>query len=64
MILLDFNECSLSVFEYGGNAGNKLGIIHEGHNWMLKFPKSTKNMLNVQLSYTNSSVCEFVGSHV
>lgn len=49
---------------YGGMAGSKDGIIIGDMNWLVKYPKSTKNMHGVDVSYTNSPVCEYLGSHV
>ena len=50
---------------YGGHAGSKLGIQIDGENWMLKFPKSTRNFNSkVEMSYSTSPLSEYIGSHV
>ncbi len=43
MKIMDFSSCPLSKrnLEYGGRAGEKKGILFEGSNWILKFPKKT-----------------------
>lgn len=52
---------------YGGAAGRKLGVTSSvGHDYMLKFPASFKgrDLKNVEVSYGNNSLAEFVGSHI
>ena len=51
---------------YGGTAGRKIGISYEGKDYILKFPGNLKaqNMKNIQLSYSNSPVCEYIGSKI
>lgn len=51
---------------YGGAAGIKIGVTVDGVDWLVKFPGNlkSKDMENIKLSYSNSPVCEFVGSHV
>lgn len=50
---------------YGGAAGFKDGIVYNASNWLVKYPKSTKNMDKVfELSYTTSPLSEFLGSHI
>ncbi len=51
---------------YGGTAGRKQGIIYEGKNYILKFPCNLKEqqVKNIQLSYSNSPVCEYIGSQI
>lgn len=46
------------------HAGQKLGIIYNNENWLLKFPKSTKNFSDVELSYSTSPLSEYIGSHI
>ena len=67
MKIIDFSSCPLSPknLEYGGRAGEKRGILLEGANWILKFPKSTGGMDNVKgLSYVTSPLSEYLGSHI
>lgn len=65
MFLKDFNGYEENLQLYGGNAGRKLGININGENWLLKFPKSTRNLMTpVSISYTTSPLSEYLGSHV
>ena len=64
MYLIDFNECQENNRAYGGMAGSKLGIIYQGEDWILKFPKSTKRMKATEIPYTTSPLSEYIGSHV
>ncbi len=64
MYLIDFNECKENHKAYGGMAGSKLGIIYQGDDWILKFPKSTKGMRETGISYTTSPLSEYIGSHI
>lgn len=41
--LNDFNNCLDSGLVYGGHAGDKLGIIYNGKEHLVKFPGSTNN---------------------
>lgn len=59
----DFLETNNMV--YGGHAGSKLGVQIDGENWMLKFPKSTRNFnKKIEMSYSTSPLSEYIGSHV
>ena len=66
MQLLDFNGCELSNRSYGGLSGAKLGIVYHGEYYLLKFPKgkSSGDYKNVEMSYSNSPICEYLGSHI
>lgn len=64
MEFIDFNDIVENDRTYRGNAGEKLGIIFRGENWILKFPKSTKSFRNVEVSYTTSPLSEYIGSHI
>ncbi len=67
MKLVDFTSCELSKrnLEYAGRAGEKRGIVYQGENWFLKFPKSTRDMRNTGgLSYVTSPLSEYLGSHI
>lgn len=63
----NFEDCSKSSRHgrYGGQAGDKDGIVVDGNNWIVKYPKSTKGMTGDKLSsYTTSPLSEYIGSHV
>ena len=64
-MLIDFNkyDTARSVF-YGGDAGAKNAVIYEGEIWMLKYPKSTRDLMNPQISYTTSPLSEYLGSKI
>ena len=66
MQIIDFSNCKHSIKNgfYGGLAGRKEGIIYNNENWLIKYPKSTKDMINVPISYTTSPLNEYVGSHI
>ena len=50
---------------YGGNAGTKKGFYKDdGTKWFLKFPKTTKNFENVDISYTTGVLSEYIGSQI
>lgn len=51
---------------YGGTAGRKMGICYNGNDYILKFPGNLKeqHMKNICLSYSNSPVCEYIGSKI
>ncbi|MFI3212298.1 MAG: CtkA family protein [Eubacteriales bacterium] len=62
----NFNEYKQNQRMYGGTAGRKMGIDYKGDNYILKFPGNLKElqMKNIQLSYSNSPVCEYIGSNI
>lgn len=65
MIIEDFNELETNTLVYGGKSGQKLGVIINGENWFLKFPKSTKGFSKqVDMSYSTSPLSEYIGSHI
>jgi len=53
MNLIDFTNCKRSSrdLSYAGRAGEKRGIIYKGEYWILKFPKNTKEMQKLNISY-------------
>jgi len=63
--LIDFNkaETAKGVF-YGGDAGAKDAIMYEGEAWMIKYPKTTRDFINPQISYTTSPLSEYIGSKI
>lgn len=66
MVVYDFDGCKLSKKTYGGHSCSKIGIESGGYYYMLKFPDNlkVKNMKNIDISYSNSPVCEYLGSHI
>lgn len=64
MIIYDLNNVQESGKRYGGHAGSKKGIIWDNENWFIKFPQTTKDFRNVEISYTTSPISEYLGSHI
>ena len=66
MKLVNFNDYPQNQRMYGGIAGRKMGITYEGKDYLLKFPGNLKEqqMKNINLSYSNSPVCEYIGSKI
>ncbi len=66
MHLIDFDGYKQNARMYGGTAGRKIGVTYEGENYILKFPGNLReqHMKNIQLSYSNSPVCEYIGSQI
>ena len=62
MDLIDFTSLPLKKKSYGGANGNKLSIQHNGELYMLKLPAHATH--NKDLSYSNSCVSEYLGSHI
>ena len=60
----DFNYLKSSMISYGGHSGSKKGVLIEGEKWLLKYPKSTKSMNDVNISYTMTPLSEYLGSHI
>lgn len=60
--MLDFTSLPTRRKAYGGANGNKLSIIYQGELWMLKLPSHA--MKNANLSYSNSSLSEYLGCHI
>lgn len=66
MELINFDNFKQNQRMYGGTAGRKMGITYEGKEYLLKFPGNLKEqqMKNINLSYSNSPVCEYIGSKI
>lgn len=66
MELINFNDFQQNQRMYGGTAGRKMGITYNGKDYLLKFPGNLKEkkMKNINLSYSNSPVCEYIGSKI
>jgi len=64
--MIDFTQYSQNLRAYGGAAGRKLGIVMDGENYIVKFPGTLKekNLKNAKLRYSNSPICEYIGSHI
>lgn len=65
--IFDLNDMPLSDRNgnYGGNSGDKEGILINGEYWIVKYPKSVKNLQNIgTLSYSTSPLSEYLGSQI
>lgn len=65
--IIDCSLWEINKNRYGGAAGRKFGVTSpDGVNYMLKYATSFKgrNLKNVEVSYGNNPVSEFIGSHV
>lgn len=50
---------------YGGNSGDKEGVLINDEYWMIKYPKNTKEFARIgSLSYSTSPQSEFIGGHI
>ena len=66
MELINFDNFKQNQRMYGGTAGRKMGITYDGKEYLLKFPGNLKEqqMKNINLSYSNSPACEYIGSMI
>ena len=63
--LIDFDAAqSVEGIFYGGDAGAKEAVMYKNDVWMLKYPKTTRDLVNPQISYTTSPLSEYVGSKI
>ena len=64
--MIDFDSYKQNDRMYGGTAGRKIGICYEGKNYILKYPGNLRDqhLKNINLSYSNSPVCEYIGSQI
>jgi len=63
--IVDFEKSPIAkgVF-YEGNAGAKEAIVYDNAVWMIKYPKTTRDLINPQISYTTSPLSEYLGSKI
>jgi len=60
--MIDFTPLERRNKTYAGANGSKISVIYNGEQYMLKFPPSAKK--NTELSYINSCISEYIGSHI
>lgn len=53
-----FNDLEKSGIGYGGHSGSKRGVLINNERWFLKYPKNTRSMENVNISYTTMPLSE------
>lgn len=60
---IDFSNAPVNKFRmYGGKSGNKICIKFQNEDYMLKFPP--KPSKNLEMSYTNGCISEYIACHV
>lgn len=59
---IDFSNCQRNARTYNGANGSKIGIYYNNENYMLKFSPKPKN--NIELSYTNFCISEYVSCKI
>lgn len=62
METIDFTNLKQRKKMYAGANGNKIAVIYEGGQYMLKFPSYAK--LNKDMSYSNGCFSEYLGCQV
>ena len=62
MKTIDFTNLPKRNKTYAGANGNKISVIYNNKQYMLKFPSSAK--LNKNMSYSNSNFSEYLGSQI
>lgn len=67
MKILNVDQCVYSEKHgmYGGASGDKDGLVINGENWLVKYPKNAQNLTrHAEMMYTNAPVSEYIGSHI
>jgi len=60
---IDFTNCLHNKYRsYGGSNGNKLAVIYNNENYMIKFPNKPKYITDI--SYANSCISEYIGCNI
>jgi len=62
MKTIDFTELNKRKKTYAGANGNKISVIYEGEQYMLKFPVNAKR--NEDMSYSNGCFSEYIGCKI
>lgn len=62
MDIIDFTNLKQRKKTYAGANGNKISVIYEGEQYMLKFPAYAKR--NKDMSYTNGCFSEYLGCQI
>jgi len=66
-MIRNVDECGYSFKNgsYDGAAGDKDGLIIDGANWLVKYPKNIGNLERTGgASYSTSPLSEYIGSHI
>ena len=62
MTAIDFTELKKKNKAYAGANGNKISVIYEGEQYMLKFPAQAKR--NPDMSYSNSCFSKYLSCQI
>jgi len=62
--IYDFSNCLDSGLVYGGHAGDKLGIVFNKKEYLVKFPGSTEHLEKVSIPFVLSPLSEYIGSNI
>lgn len=64
--MVDISELKQNIRTYAGMSCIKIGVTVDGVNYLVKYPGNLRdrNLTNVNLSYSNGPVCEYLGSHI
>lgn len=50
---------------YGGNSGDKEGVLINGEYWIIKYPRNIQHLQNVgTIAMNTSPLSEYIGSHI
>ena len=60
--MIDFSALPRKNKTYAGANGSKISVVYNGEQYMLKFPPVPRK--NTDMSYTNSCISEYIGSHI
>ena len=60
--MIDFTDLQRRNKTYAGANGNKIAIMYQGEQYMLKFPGQARR--NKEMSYANGCISEYLGSHI
>lgn len=60
--MIDFSALPRKNKTYAGANGSKISAIYNSEQYMLKFPPVPRK--NSDMSYTNSCISEYIGSHI
>lgn len=66
-MLIDCNKLEMLPLRfYGGATGSKIAVVYDGTVFMLKSQQNLKlkKYNNVELSYANDPITEYIGSHI
>ena len=60
--MINFTNAVRKNKTFNGASGNKLSIIYNNEQYMLKFAPIAKK--NKNMSYSNSTISEYIGSNI